>query len=245
MFSFVLTSQRYLPSTILDLSLEQFSAHPNRWMEAPVDAPKSAKSPAVGSRNSLITAPTRSLTQSGPVPTLAALCMTVLLSPRPPSNLPPLIDCYNWDECRVRGQHPLLDPHILSHSMPPSFGIDELGRILQSVKNACSSRAQAGRSTDPFPHSYRVPPPDDAAENPYFSPCPSPRHWTENDIIDNLNSQSRRIFLHAAEERFQWREVANVSNLPIRWLGCSPGCLEFLDDEDDEEEWPVDVVDDL
>ncbi|KAL1413269.1 hypothetical protein Q8F55_001024 [Vanrija albida] len=230
---------RYLPSTILDLSLEQFSAHPNRWIEPSHDSGEIAKSP-VTRRNSLpITAPTRSLTQSGPVPSLASLCLTVLLSPRPPSNLPPLIDCYNWDDCRVRGQHPLLDPHILSHSMPPSFSVDELGRILQSVKSACSSRAQTGRLSDPFPHSYRVPPPDDAAENPYYSPCPSTRHWTENDLVDS--TQSRRIFLHAAEERFQWRVVANVSNLPIRWLGCSPGCLEFLDEEDDEEEWPVEL----
>lgn len=45
---------------------------------------------------------------------------------------------------------------------------------------------------------------------------------------------TRRIFLDAAEERFEWVTVAGVPNLPIQWLGCSPGCLDFLEDDDDE-----------
>jgi hypothetical protein len=44
----------------------------------------------------------------------------------------------------------------------------------------------------------------------------------------------RRLFLDPAEERFEWVEICGQKNLPIRWLGCSPGCLAFLDKDEDE-----------
>lgn len=52
--------------------------------------------------------------------------------------------------------------------------------------------------------------------------CPSPLH-----------TQQKSVFVQHAEERYTWEEkVANVVDLggavPVRWRGCSWGCLDFL-----------------
>lgn len=89
---------------------------------------------------------------------------------------------------------------------------------------------------DCFPRSNTVEEPDDASRNPYYTPCPSPRHQEWDQNAEQEPRVTRRIFLDAAEERFEWRTVSGVPNLPIQWLGCSPGCLDFLE-EDEEADW--------
>ncbi|KAK8847615.1 hypothetical protein IAR55_005474 [Kwoniella newhampshirensis] len=92
-------------------------------------------------------------------------------------------------------------------------------------------------TSNPFPWSHRAAEPDDASLNRYYYPCPSPRHL---ELDRHCAVQpTRHIFLHPAEERIEWREVFKVSGLPVRWLGCSPGCLAHLENEE-EEEWTLD-----
>lgn len=75
---------------------------------------------------------------------------------------------------------------------------------------------------------------DDSSLNPFFEPCPSPRHSEYDDEAMPMLRPSRRVFLHAAEERLEWREVLGLNEkLPIRWKGCSPGCLDFLEKSED------------
>ena len=117
--------------------------------------------------------------------------------------------------------------------------------MLQAVRSA-SAAATTSKDPlrfNPFPRSHRTLPPDDASTNPYFSPCPSPRHL-EFDPNSATSSErpSRHLFLHPAEERIEWREVCQNRDLPIQWLGCSPGCLAFL--EQDEDDWGLDDFDD-
>lgn len=110
-------------------------------------------------------------------------------------------------------------------------------RILQAVRSACTSAAKARASSDFFPRSNDVLPPDNGSENPYYRPCPSPRHqeWLQDE--EDEVRVTRRIFLDAAEERFEWVTIAGVPNLPIQWLGCSPGCLDFLEEGEEDDEW--------
>lgn len=42
------------------------------------------------------------------------------------------------------------------------------------------------------------------------------------------------LFVHPAEERIEWREVFGIPDLPVRWVGCSPGCLDFLEREEED-----------
>lgn len=88
-----------------------------------------------------------------------------------------------------------------------------------------------------FPQTHRPSAPDDAAKNPYYYPCPSPRHrLTDATEPWGQSGPSRRLFLHSAEERLEWTTVFGQPNLPVRYLGCSPGCLAFLEDEQEDEE---------
>ena len=87
-----------------------------------------------------------------------------------------------------------------------------------------------------FPSSHVTQAPDDAAENPYYYPCKSPRHRI-CDTEATVEHPTRHIFLHAAEERVEWMDVFEMKGLPIQWLGCSPGCLAFLEEEEEDECW--------
>ncbi|KAH9926331.1 uncharacterized protein BXZ73DRAFT_49550 [Epithele typhae] len=65
--------------------------------------------------------------------------------------------------------------------------------------------------------------------------CPSPRHRDGDLWLDGREP----VFVHPSEERFTWEDmVAGVSvggegvvgaGVPLRWRGCSRGCLAFLD----------------
>lgn len=172
------------------------------------------------------------------VPSLSSLCLSVLLSPRSPQNRPPLL-AYDWEGTQRGGAHPLLDAAVLREFMP-CLPLADVRRVLQAVKSACTTgvqhpwrRGSLATRADPFPRSHLVPLPDDASANPYYNPCPSPRHQAAQSTSSAMDTPSRRLFLHAAEERFEWVTICGHDNLPIRWLGCSPGCLAFLDTEDD------------
>ena len=118
--------------------------------------------------------------------------------------------------------------------------------ILQALKSSSQSRGRhrdkrrglaslgVNAKPDPFPLSSRPFPPDDASKNPYYYPCPSPRHLEYEAIMGPR--ASRHLFVQPAEERIEWKKLLG-QEVPIRWKGCSPGCLAFL--EADEDEWEL------
>lgn len=210
----------------MNLNLSQFHVQPNPFRRPSELVPGSKLDPLE-----------RLVYQN--VPRLYDICLNLLLSPRP--ELPPLLDNYEWTP--VNGQpHPLLHLDVL-HEMIPCIGRDDLARVLQVLHSAGSAfgrhrdkrsevshlgyRAAQSARVNPFPHSTRTRPVDDAARNPYFYPCPSPYH-----------SSGKRFFLNAAESRLEWRDVFGHKDLPVRWNGCSPGCLSFLEEEEDD--WSID-----
>ena len=193
--------QTKLPSSILQLRLETFSAHPNPWLQPT----PSAESP-----------------RTAPVLPLSDMCLNLLISPRSPHNLPPLLENYRFDPAPGQ-RHPLLDAQAL-HDAVPYIPMALAQRILQSLKSCANNKSVV------YPRSNTAPLPDDAAANPFFEPCPSPRH---HEIRQTPYGQVRRaLFLRAAEERLEWRDVFGIPDLPIQWRGCSPGCLDFLDDDE-------------
>ena len=190
------------------------------------------------------------------MPRLYDICLNILITPRPPSHLSPLHDSFSWD--REQGEkHPLLDTDVL-HSRIPFVPKQDLRRCLQAAKSAslASHKESVGRKRSafavlgvspspikplPYPSSSPfVEAPDDASENPYYSPCPSPRHFEHVTTFGTAPARpSRRLYLHPAEERLEWCELFGHSDMPVRWRGCSPGCLSFLE-ADDEDDWGLD-----
>ncbi|TYJ53078.1 hypothetical protein B9479_006310 [Cryptococcus floricola] len=203
-----------LPHTVLSLErLELFYAHPNPFLEK--DS-ASSMSPLVRHCEA-------------PVRSLRDMCLSLLITPRKPHDLPPLLDRYDWEEFGHGEPHPLLDPAAL-HAIIPCISEPTHKRILQLLRSFSNQFHYANghqRSwdldrIDPFPRGGDAPD-DDASTNPYYDFCPSPRHL-ESDLVP-----TRHLFLHPAEERVEWRDFAGQKNLPIRWKGCSPGCLAFLE----------------
>jgi hypothetical protein len=64
-----------------------------------------------------------------------------------------------------------------------------------------------------LPHSF----------DPRGSVCISPVHAPEDEVV----------FVQHMEERFEWRQTicgldVGVERVPVRWRGCSRGCLDWL-----------------
>jgi hypothetical protein len=172
-------------------------------------------------------------------------CTNSLISPRLPSNLPPMIDPgYDW-KIRPGKAHPLLDPLELQQTIQ-NFDEIDCARMLQALRSACNAVSRKGtnsydggrrgstasnmgssNSESLFPSTGRPPRPDDAAENPYYDPCPNPSHRESSTSEPPV--MTRRLFLRAAEERLEWTVICGQKGLPVRWKGCSPGCLDFLE----------------
>jgi len=250
-----------LPSTILNLQLTTFTPHINRYVAAQQHlAEDESSSMTLGesstSTSGRLLSPLISYHHS-PVPRLSNICMNLLISPRSPANLPPLLDAYDWPTPDQGEIHPLYDAQAL-HEIIPNVTVTDLERVLQTLRTAsvtyCQSSSDRRRPNGGQPLAapgehfrshpslgpHRSAPPDDASTNPWFYPCPSPRHSrfeaADRDAITNRTT--RHLFLHPAEERIEWREICGQSGLPIKWMGCSPGCLAFLD-EDEEGEWTI------
>jgi hypothetical protein len=165
---------------------------------------------------------------------LSTLCINILISPRPPANLPPLLDAYDWSVDPRSLTHPLSQPAIF-HACIPAIPEAQTTRILQALKSAArnhteskSLKISSSRSSPgPFP---RFDVADDVSDDPYFSPCPSPRHLVYDAGSALVERPSRYLYVEPAEERIEWRDVHGLARLPIKWKGCSPGCLTFLAD---------------
>ncbi|KAK1921774.1 hypothetical protein DB88DRAFT_499170 [Papiliotrema laurentii] len=225
-----------IPSTILNLDrLQHFVATSNPFL------PNSSQTTASGR----LLGP---LERRATVPRLYNLCLNILISPRAPSFLPPLLDGYTWEAPAKGSKHALHDADAL-HELIPAIPTGDLRKVLQALKSCAQAQSRQGDKrrgmaslgvvgrVEPFPTSPVPFPPDDAAENPYYQPCPSPRHAEWETGTTRRSRPGRHLFIHALEERLEWRRVAG-EEVPIRWRGCSPGCLSFLE-EDEWGEWGV------
>lgn len=182
------------------------------------------------------------------VPRLFDICANLLLTPRPPSGLPPMLDSYDWTPSDIGSPHPLLSSAALRDWISV-FDEKACPRILQAMRSASNTASRKASSythgrrastsanigltggADIIPKTRQPPRPDDAADNPYYQACPNRRHLESTSSEHPL--ATKRLFLHAGEERLEWRTICGQANLPIKWLGCSPGCLDFLEQDDD------------
>ncbi|WVQ80222.1 hypothetical protein IAT38_002327 [Cryptococcus sp. DSM 104549] len=218
-----------LPSTILllenlDTGPAGFTASPNPWHTPPEE----------GTFSLLIQH------YDHPVSRLKDICLQLLLSPQGPARLPPLLEGYDWRPS-YGAPHPLVDPGAM-HEVMPHMPEADVHRVLQLLRSASNTFAHERRINpsrysgvvDPFPRSHRTPPPDDASTNPFYYRCPSPRH------LEMDEHPRGHLFLHPAEERLEWRKF-NGETVPLKWMGCSPGCLAFLEQTDEDDEWEIDA----
>lgn len=148
-----------------------------------------------------ITTPTKSTSS---IPSLRELSLRVLLTPDNSSGQPPLL----W----FKDSFDLSTVARFHDSSYHPLTMDECARILAFLRSSSSLRAT---SKDPYL--------ENASRNPFYSPCPNPDHVAVGTGLS--------YYLEPMEERFVWQAVwgSGGEEYPIKYEGCSKGCLTFLD----------------
>ncbi|KAJ9103861.1 hypothetical protein QFC21_002323 [Naganishia friedmannii] len=232
-----------LPPAILDLeNLEQFTFVNTDLERSP--NPKDVTLYASGRKLEPLI-----IRRPGTTP-LRSMALSVLLSSRLPHSLPPILTSIDWEpSAEQRGTrnavHGLYDAHTLASRVPCLTMVEARAMI-------AAARAAYRHSSSSRKHDDGIPNPafsgagvvsrdstgeeaDDAAANPYFSPCPNPAHGSVF---------TRKLYIgEPAVERIEWTRVNGADKeVPIRWKGCSVECLVFLEVpvhvslEDDDED---------
>lgn len=227
--------QKSFPPSILDLKeLTLFNCINNPLIRTPNE-----KEPSGRILGPLITAcdGEASATQ---VPSLHDLCLAKLLSTSEPGHIPPLLSHFDWNP-EGGENHALQSPNNLRKHLK-HLSLEDCARVIQALRSA--SDAKQARSYDQgLPENISSPArrrlqkhrreretslKEDAADNPFFAPCPNPRHYRREEASDTPRL-SKWVYLQSpAEARIQYVEVAGEKNIPIRWEGCCRGCLDFL-----------------
>lgn len=234
--------QRSLPPAILDLEkLEQFT-FVNTDLERSPDLAKITVYPSGRKLEPLI------VRRDGPE-SLRSMALSVLLSSRQSHNLPPILTSIDWDPApEERGTaaatHGLHDARALITRVR-CLSMTEATAVIASAKAAYRHSSSSRKHDDGIPKpafsgarassaSFRTSelatadePLDDAAKNPYFSPCPNPAHE---------QVYTRKVYVGApAVERIEWARVSGADKeVPILWKGCGVGCLQFLEEPDSD-----------
>lgn len=228
--------------------MEQFT-FVNTELERSPDPARVAMSPSGRKLEPLV------VHHDGP-PSLRSMALSVLLSSRQSHNLPPILTSINWDPApEERGTasaiHGLYDANALINRVRCLTTL-EATAVIASAKAAYRHSSSSRKHDDGIPNpafsggksstagfrtSGGAPADeslDDAAQNPYFSPCPNPAH---EEVF------TRKVYVGPpAVERIEWARVSGADKeVPIKWKGCSVGCLRFLEEaplsdsnEDDE-----------
>lgn len=156
---------------------------------------------------------------------LTEMCLRVLLSPVGAGLDETVLEQYELplDDTRYSTEI----RNILSSCVPGSVarpgvsqGLDD-GPSSHSPSSAWASR-QMGRTND------------GATDLPDIGVCPSPRHRMDDG---EWVGGRKPVFVRWAEERFTWEKLggAETTLIPVKWRGCGRGCLDFLNDEGDDE----------
>ncbi|KAL5492297.1 hypothetical protein ACEPAI_3744 [Sanghuangporus weigelae] len=225
---------RYLPSEILSLNLRSLAVDPNPFEENPFVKSEPSKKRWFGP-----------IERTHTVVPLIELALRALLAPsselygqrEPLSTLSGakrqetvLEHCYDLPLQSEYVKSPLLR-EILSSCIPGSIATSQ-------SPHALPSSSPEARRTISASH-----------QRPCVSVCPSPRH------LDVVGGRYRRpAFVNHSEERLSWEKriagqpVGGETGIPVRWRGCSAGCLEYLDQtrvqdpvagDGAEEDWSV------
>lgn len=185
--------------------------------------------------------------ENAAVPSLYSMCMTKLLSTSEPAHIPPLLSRFDWNpeggEVHALQSAANLQKH-LKH-----LKLRDCARVIQVLRSA--SDAKQTRSYDQgvpgmtatvdrkrlqkTQRNRETSLEEDAADNPFFAPCPNPRHYRYDGSSD-IPKVSKWIYLHQpVEQRIQYVDLAGEKAVPIKWEGCAPGCLDFLAEADSAE----------
>ncbi|TDL23739.1 hypothetical protein BD410DRAFT_897349 [Rickenella mellea] len=208
---------KYLPGELQDMSLLSLAVDPNPFLQCPADIGENE--PPVSASKVI-----------AEIPPLLELAMRVLL--RPASN-------YTHVESG--------DPNVLEEYYDPTDL--EIPSCLRNTLMTCIPHFLASPAKlDITPRaSGRQRRDITSADSPGLSTCPS----TSHTLLTEGERWLKPVFVKHAEERFTWEAtVAGIKiagqggqgRVPIKWRGCTRGCLDYLDPNtsvEHEQNWDV------
>ncbi|EJD07444.1 uncharacterized protein FOMMEDRAFT_149973 [Fomitiporia mediterranea MF3/22] len=206
---------RFLPSEILNLKLDKLAVDPNPFEENPYVESEPCKNRWFGPTERKFTL----------VP-LLELALRVLLAPS--AELYGLCDPTSIVS-GTRRQETILEhcydlPIQSDHSISPGLRETLSSCVPGSVASLQSSNAAPSNSPETRQTDLCT------ARRPCLSVCPSSHHL---DVQGE--NYCRPVFVTHAEERLSWEKrvagckVGGEAGIPVRWRGCSAGCLERLE----------------
>ena len=197
------------------------------------------------------------------VPSLHSLCLAKLLSTSETSHIPPLLSRFDWNP-EGGENHALQSPENLRRHLK-HLTLADCARVIQALRSASDAKQDRAYEHS-FPENVASPArrrmqknrrqretslTEDAATNPFFAPCPNPRHYyRRGEGTDKISRMTKWIYLQSpVEERIEYVEIAGEKSIPIKWEGCCRGCLDFLiepdlDDEQDADGFDAAVLED-
>ncbi|KAF8524177.1 hypothetical protein JB92DRAFT_1463500 [Gautieria morchelliformis] len=224
----------YLPAEIQALNLHSLHVSPNPFEAPPSPSEGEQKQP----RLTRILGPLR----RGPsVPTLCELALRRLLSPGMPSShrTPgPTKSCLEASMSLAEIDGLALPPHI-KRVIRASTGH---GRARVTEEGECvDSELDMSWNACPCPRHYSPPISDTGVMKSVRFAIGTPNQ-------KGLFNRSAPVFRVPVEERIEWVgtvagvQVAESQSawVPLLWRGCGPGCLDFLEDEEDSSSNKVD-----
>ncbi|BGP12748.1 hypothetical protein JCM10213_008887 [Rhodosporidiobolus nylandii] len=221
---------KFLPAELLQLDLASLFLHPNRFLPSP-----SCATSSTSSLDNIMSAKKRVL---GPlithytVPSLFETCIRRLLSPLAPTS--PLLAIAQYDRSDLKQS---LSPSLLE----PFLGVlTPAGGLPPSTSSHLSSPSAFSRAR----HSSSPAAPPKQPFDPLSHICRSPAHDGEEKVfytpaVERLEWVSERALQPAAAEP---EKKSDERCIPIRWRGCGARCLDWLEEEIEEDgEEQVDV----
>ncbi|CAL1715529.1 unnamed protein product [Somion occarium] len=205
----------FLPAEMLDMELDSLDCSMNKWMEPPPELlhPKCAR----------IVSKTVSLFV---IPTLKEYVHRFLLSPAQPSN-PTSIE------------ETVLE-HMGGFAVIPDIMADHLVAELHICLPHIIPRPDADMHPSPAKRARRQSPADESFS--FLLPKVKEKRRDETileehpgiGVCPNRSHTHKSVFVNHAEEWFTWEGVVagqracEKYGVPMKWRGCSPGCLAFL-----------------
>ncbi|KAF7982610.1 hypothetical protein HWV62_27646 [Athelia sp. TMB] len=199
----------YLPAEMLHMKLFTLTVHGNQFLHKPSLQP---------GKSIHITPTTYAKHSASPhMPSLLELCYRVLLSPSPlefGGNVTTLAGYYTLPIPGAWGDKPLPPSvrDVLNACIPESVSAPKTMSPNSTPRACLRTRIQSVLSAE--------------VEDEILGAgvCPNPAHSRKSAYVRHV------------EERFTWVDViAGVSvgqDVPIKWRGCSKGCLSFLDGDE-------------
>lgn len=232
----------FLPFEIMSLQLTSLAVDPNPFKANP-EADNLAAAPA----SALSTRHLGEVTRKYKIVPLTELALRVLLSP--PEDVLAATAALPLSKCQERKT-------VLEALYELPLDLD-LSPPIRDVLRACVPGSVASPlSPNATPRSaplaqnaeYSTTRPQRLRKRPCISVCPSPKHL----ILAPGEVYRKPIFVTHAQERFTWekevagQKVGGDNGIPIRWRGCSWGCLDHLEQcsgAQVEEDWDMGAPD--